>query len=719
MFLTSLAVAAAALGVSVKVYRDRKRERLYPWTVAAERMARKSAQRHQRGIRADVTSSIKRVQAKSVAFRQEIMAPFVSDTRRQQLSEVTISNVAHEMQKQKAIKRNLTISGFSLLMVSGGALFYPPLYVPGVIGTLVAYRTFFKGAIAALKEGRINVDVIISIVFVSAMAMQYFVLMALASVYGNIIRWLLLKTSNHSRSSLVNLFGETPRFVWVVVDGAEVEVPFEEVQIRDQVVIMAGQMIPVDGIISAGIASIDQHKLTGEGQPAEKSIGEQVFASTVVLSGKISVEVEKTGQDTVAAHIGEMLSATADFNLSIKSRVESFVGQVAPGLLMVSAASLPWFGLDRAAAILWSCPGYKMFVLGPMGMLNYLHLYSRQGILIKDGRSMEVLKDIDTIVFDKTGTLTEEMPQVSQIFSSHGLSQDEVLAHAAAAEYRQTHPIAKAILQAADMRQLEVPQIDDAHYEIGYGVKVNLNESLIRVGSERFMQMCGITIPASIEKEQARCHAEGYSLVYVAINEQLGGAIELRPTIRSEVKEVVRFLREKGKTVTIISGDHEAPTRRLAQELGIDHYFANTLPENKALIVRQLQEEGRSVCFIGDGINDAIALKQAHVSISLRGATTIATDTAQIVLMDGTLKRLPYVFELAEEFNQTLNSSFIMTVIPDIISIAGVFLFHWGLFTVVIFRLSCWPPLLANVMLPLYKHIESSPTSLDDMSSKQ
>ena len=705
MIVTSLVVVGGAVIASVKVYSDKKRERDFPWTVAAERMARKSAR--QRGVIKRVTSSIKRVQAKSVAFSQEIITPFVSDTRQQQLEEVTIRNVAHEMQKEKAAKRNMAISGFSLLMVSGGALFYPPLYVPGVIGTVVAYRSFLKGAIAALKERRINADVVTSIVFISAMAMQYFFLMALALTYGDIARWMIMKTSKHSRSSLVNLFGEAPRSVWVVVDGTEVEIPFDQLQIGDQVVIMAGQMIPVDGTISAGIASIDQHKLTGEGQPAEKSIGEPVFASTVVLSGKITVQVDKTGQDTVATHIGEMLSATADFNLSIKSRVESFVDQVVPRLLMVSAASLPWLGLDGASAILWSCPGYRMLVLGPMGMLNYLHLYSRQGILIKDGRSMEVLKEIDTIVFDKTGTLTEEIPQVSQVFSCRNdLSQDKVLTYAAAAEYRQTHPIARAILQAADIRQLEVPQIDDAHYEVGYGVKVNLNESawMIRVGSERFMQMCGITIPAEVKKEQARCHAEGYSLVYVAIDEQLGGAIELRPTIRAEIKEVVRFLREKGKTLYIISGDHEAPTRRLAQELGIDHYFANTLPENKAIIVRRLQEEGRSVCFIGDGINDAIALKQAHVSISLRGATTIATDTAQIVLMDGSLKRLPYVFELAEEFNQTLNSSFIMTVIPDMISIAGVFLFHWGLFTVVIFRLSWWPPLLANVMLPLYKH---------------
>lgn len=493
----------------------------------------------------------------------------------------------------------------------------------------------------------------------------------------------------------------------MVVDGSEIEVPFEEVQSGDEVVVVAGQMIPVDGLISAGMASIDQHMLTSEGQPFEAGPGENVFASTVVISGKITIRVEKTGASTVAAQIGDILNNTADFNLSIKSRVESLLDKIVPGLLVLSGASLPWLGLNGAPAILWSCPGYRMFILAPMSMLNFLHIFSRQGILIKDGHSLELLNDIDTIVFDKTGTLTVEQPTVSQILSCSHLSASQLLT-IAAAEYRQSHPIAKAILDAADERELAVPEIDQTHYEIGYGLKVNLNDQVIRVGSERFMEMCDIAIPLEIKKEQVRCHECGHSLVYIAIDEQLGGAIELRPTIRPEAKEIISSLRESGKTLYIISGDHEAPTRRLAEELGIDHYFANTLPENKADLVKQLQEKGRSVCFVGDGINDAIALKQAHLSISLRGATTIATDTAQIVLMNNTLKQLPYLFQLAEEFNGNLNSSFMMTLVPQMVYIGASFLFHWSLWTAIMINSSLWLPQLSHVMHPLYKHKENN-----------
>ncbi len=705
-------LGAGTVGASIKAYRERKRKREFPWSVAAERMARHSlgAGRHpfgaKPGIRDRVISNIRRVEAKSLAFTQEIIAPFVGESRKGQLAEITGNPNLSEVQMQKEAKRNIYLSSANLLLISAGALFYTPLYVPGILGMVYLYFSFLKGTYhAVVKEHRVNAEVLITVTVTGAMVGGFFFVMALGSWYTCIIRWLLTKTKNNFRKSLVNLFGEVPHSVWVVVDGTEVEVPFEDVQIGDQVVITAGQMVPVDGTISQGYASIDQHMLTGEGQPAEKSIGEPVFASTVVLSGKITLQVEKTGSETVAAQIGHILNGTADFNLSIKSRVDSFLDKVIPSLLALSAASLPWLGFNGALAVLWFCPGYRMLMLGPISMLNYLHLLSRQSILIKDGRSLEQLSDIDTIVFDKTGTLTEEIPVVSQIFNClNGYSASDVLTYAAAAEYRQTHPIAKAILQAADVRQLHVPQIDDTHYEIGYGVKVNLNERIIRVGSERFMKMCGITIPHQIKKQQSRCHTEGYSLVYVAIDEQLGGAIEIVPTIRPEIKEVIRFFRESGKALYIISGDHEAPTRRLAQELGIDHYFANTLPENKAIIVRQLQEEGRCVCFIGDGINDAIALKQANVSISLRGATTIAMDTAQIVLMDGNLTQLPHIFELAQDFNDNLNSSFMMTLVPNAIGIAGVFLFHWGLLTAVIFNTLCWLPQLGNAMQPLYKH---------------
>ncbi len=287
----------------------------------------------------------------------------------------------------------------------------------------------------------------------------------------------------------------------------------------------------------------------------------------------------------------------------------------------------------------------------------------------------------------KTGTLTQELPHVGHLFTCQGINEQQLLTYAAAAEHRQTHPIARAILQEASRRGLSVPAISEAAYEIGYGIKVTLDGKLIRVGSHRFMAMEAITIPEEIESIRQTAHQEGHSLVYVAINDQLAGAIELVPTVRPEAKRIVDYLRQAGLEMAIISGDHERPTRALATYLGIDRYFAETLPENtypapldKADLISQLQKEGtpvqrsrKTVCFVGDGINDSIALKKANVSISLRGASTIATDTAQIILMDQTLNELQTLFELSEQFESNMHTNLMTTVVPGVIIIGGAF----------------------------------------------
>jgi Cu2+-exporting ATPase len=233
---------------------------------------------------------------------------------------------------------------------------------------------------------------------------------------------------------------------------------------------------------------------------------------------------------------------------------------------------------------------------------------------------------------------------------------------------------------------------------------VRLDDQIIRVGSDRFMHMEGIAIPPAVHDLQAHCHAAGHSLVLVAVDEQLAGGIELQPTVRPEARAIIDTLRGYGMQMYIISGDQEQPTRSLAHELGIEHFFANTLPENKARIIEQLQAEGRMVCFVGDGINDSIALKQANVSISLRGATTIATDTAQIVLMDASLNQLAHLFEIAQDFEHNMRGNLITTLVPGIFCIGGVFFLHLGIVSAVMIYNVGLAAGVTNAMLPMVKH---------------
>ena len=339
-----------------------------------------------------------------------------------------------------------------------------------------------------------------------------------------------------------------------------------------------------------------------------------------------------------------------------------------------------------------------------MGMLNFINLASKKGILIKDGRSLELLNQIDTVVFDKTGTLTLEQPHLSQIYICNGVTENEVLRYAAAAEYKQKHPVAKAILQAANEGSLELPEIDESQYEIGYGIKVKINDQIIQVGSHRFMEVEKIAIPVEILTLQKNSHEQGYSTVYVARDKQLVGMLELHPTIRPEAKKIIQQLQQRHLSTYIISGDHEQPTKQLAEKLGIDNYFANTLPQDKANLIVQLQQEGKSVCFIGDGINDSIALKKAEVSISLRGASTVATDTAQIILMDKNLTQLAYLFEHAKLFENNQKSSLASAFVPGVISVGGIFFLHFGVFSaLMLYNVSLFAG-VGNALLPLIKH---------------
>ena len=572
----------------------------------------------------------------------------------------------------------------------------------------------YQGAYAELfQQRKISFNVLEAIFGTGLWLTGHFATGGLSLMIYFLIRKISLVTHDQVRQKMVDVFGQQPRTVWVWLDGQEVEIPFTQVQTGDSVIVHAGQVIPVDGTIRKGMALIDQHRLTGESQPAEKGVGDAVLATTILLNGQIQIEVEQRGQETIAAQITQILEQTTEHHLAIANRGALLAERAVQPAILASIVTWPILGASSALAMISSMPGAHMFLAAPLTLLNFLNFASQRSILVKDGRALEILHKVDTIVFDKTGTLTLEQPEVAQIHicvdtsrktPRKTLCEEDVLRWAAAAEVHQSHPIAQAILTAATERNLRLPVIEDAAYEVGYGIKVRVEEKVVRVGSDRFMTQSGIIIPEQIHERQKMCHAQGHSLVLVAVDEQLVGAIELQPTIRPEAKAIIAELHKRHLSTSIISGDQEGPTRKLAQALGIDRYFANVLPQEKAALVEQLQADGKTVCFVGDGINDAIALKKAHVSISLRGATTVATDTAQIVLMDQSLAQLPFLFELGCDLDRNLRTSFMMSIGTGISIISGVWLLNMGLVgSLFISRLSI-AAVFGNTMLPVLKY---------------
>lgn len=643
------------------------------------------------------------------AFQSSIvktLEPLLGDTRERQLADISSAAdvQANKAAKQKA-SQSMLPSSTALALAALGGLVYGPLGLLAAPLYIYSSRDVHLRTWRNLKQKKVTPDTLVTITVVGCTAQGLFFAASLSAFLVRLSNNLMLRIKDDSQKSMIDVFRQHPTTVWVLIDGVECEKSFEALEIDDIVILQAGEVIPADGTIISGVATVDQHILTGEAQPVERGIGDLVFASTVVLAGRVQLRVEKTGQATTAAKIGQILNRTVDAKSLTQLRSEKWSNQTVVPTLLLGVAALPWIGPASALAIVDSHFKIKLSVITPLSALNFLNRAAKHLILIKDGRTLDLLNQVDTLVFDKTGTLTEEQPHIVSVHPCVGYSEVSVLAYAAAAEQRQTHPIARAMRQAATERQLILPVVEGAEYKVGYGLTVIIEQQRVLVGSRRLLESQGITLPPHLEAYQTLCHQQGHSLVFVAVGQQAMGAIELAPTVRSEAKAVIEQLRRQGKirTLYIISGDHEAPTRKLAQELGIDHYFAQTLPEHKADLIAQLQTQGKFVCYVGDGINDAIALKKAQVSISLRGASTVATDTAQAILMDESLQQLPQLFELARDFHRNTNLCLSAVLIPMLIGMGGALFFHFTVLNTVILNQFAYAGGVSAAMLPVFR----------------
>lgn len=616
-------------------------------------------------------------------FVQTRLDPWLSGQLRNEQMLTLTEGVRRELNPmEKRTNRSLALGAGGLLLIGLTRLTAWPL--TPVVVALGVYNTWpgvREGWRIAVEERRFSLMHLMVLYLGSLWFGGNYLIGTVGIIFASLCQKVELLTQTVTRHNLTHLLGEQPSQVWVVKDDVEIQIPFEQLQLGDVLVLTAGQPVPVDGVVVRGTATVDQHRLTGESQPVEKAVGDPVLAATLVLGGKMLVRVEKTGAETAAAHIGEVLNRTVERQeLSLGDQFKDVEKYRWP---MLAGGALGWLirGPSAGLAMLGCNFMLSQVPLRLLTLLNGLGTGAERGILIKDGRALDRLTAIDTVVFDKTGTLTLERQRVVRIHCRGENAEAEILALAAAAEQRQSHPIARAILAAAAERQLALPLLDEAHVELGFGLKALIQGQRVRVGSERFLGMEHLVAPPDLLEAQAAAHAEGHALVFVAVGEAVAGAIELAAVLRPEAKDTVAWLRHQGVALYILSGDQEAPTSRLAAELGMDGCFANTLPEQKAERVKSLQEQGKKVCFIGDGINDAIALRQADVSISLRGATTVATDAAQVVLMDDDLNQLRLLWELAEGFERSLATNARRSKQFSLLAAAGVLALPFGFWT--------------------------------------
>ncbi len=588
--------------------------------------------------------------------------------------------------------------------LAGLAHLSPIFFVPMLLGftyTAIPYLRVVENSL--LNKKKIDGYVLYGIADLMTFGLGRTMTAAFAVGLVHSAHFVISNAEKNSKDSLINIFAKQPSRVWLLQDGVEIETPLEQIKPGDLVIVNTGDLVPVDGVIEQGFAAIDQHLLTGEFQPAEKTIGDTVFASTQLMSGRLQIRVTTSGNDTAVAKITEILNHSIDFKTHSQLKGEQWSDSWNLPVLGLAFASMPFLGPVGTVVILNGHIAQNIRVVAPLSTLNYLTIASHKGILVKDGRVLEDLPTIDTFLFDKTGTLTSEEPEVGRILVYlPEYSENDLLAYAAAAEQKLKHPIARAILNRAAAANLTLPDIDDADYQIGYGIAVQIQGKLIQVGSQRFMEKEQIELPENFHREMEYAHSVGHSLIMLAIDGHFAGVLEMHAAVRPEVRNLLANLRKNGaQHLAIVSGDHQRPTQKLAEVLGMDECFYDVLPQNKAAIVEQLQAQGRKVCFIGDGVNDTIAMKKANISISLSGATSVATDTAQIVLMDGSLARLPELMKIAQELNHNLNNGWLFNIVPGTLTIVSAFAFRIDIIVALLLSQGGLGLGILNAMLPL------------------
>jgi heavy metal translocating P-type ATPase len=410
-----------------------------------------------------------------------------------------------------------------------------------------------------------------------------------------------------------------------------------------------------------GRASVEQKTITGESLPVDRQVGSKVYAATVVREGKLYLRAERVGRETTAAQIVRMVSDAPIGETRIQNYAEKFADRlVAPSLAVATGLCAVSGDVNRFLSMVIIDYGTGIRVAAPTSVLASMIHAARHGIMIKGGSQIEKLNRVDTILFDKTGTLTEGRPHVQSIrsYDERHFPSEKILALAAAAEARLTHPVAEAVLAKARELKVKIPPRSDSRFHVGLGVEVHVNGHTVHLGSERFLRDQNIRLDSAIG-DLRQINSYGHSALLLAVEGKIAGAISYADQIRPECSAVIKTLHNRGlRDLTMLTGDNSTVAAGVASRLGLDRFVANVFPAEKAEIVAELQREGRVVAMVGDGINDSPALARADVGIAMKGGADIAREAADVVLMEENLWKLIAAFDVSSDAMKLIRQNF-------------------------------------------------------------
>lgn len=440
-------------------------------------------------------------------------------------------------------------------------------------------------------------------------------------------------------------------------DGEVEEVPIDELRSGDLLLIRPGASVPADGEVEEGASDVNESMITGESKPVEKEPGDQVIGGTINGDGSLRIRVTATGDETALAGIMRLVEDAQQSKSDTQILADKAAGwlfYIALGVAAITAVA--WivavgFEVDviaRVATVLViACP-HALGLAIPLVVAITTSMGAKNGILVRDRLALEQARDVDMIIFDKTGTLTKGEFGVVDVTAVEDWDDREVLALAAAIEGDSEHTIAKGFRQAAEERDLSLPDVGEFEAIKGHGVKAEHNGHPVYVGGPRMLEKLEINIPQSLQAMTDQANSKGQSLVYLIVDRQVVAGFALADVIRPESKDAVKKLHDMGLEIAMLTGDSEAVAKSVAEELGIDQYFAEVLPEHKDQKVAELQKQGKEVAMVGDGVNDAPALTRADVGVAIGGGTDVAIESAGIILVKSNPMDVVKIFYLSK-----------------------------------------------------------------------
>ena len=563
-------------------------------------------------------------------------------------------------------------------------------------------RQYYVGAYKSLRNRSANMDVLI--VLGSSTAYFYSVVVVLGIIPGHVYfetsamiitliklgKFLEARAKGRTSEALKKLISLRAKMARVVRDGVEIDVDVEDVQVGDLVLVRPGEIIPVDGTVVSGKSAVDESMITGESLPVEKSQGDKVIGATINKLGSFRFEAEKVGRETALAQIIQLVEDAQGSKAPIQNLADRVSAVFVPAVIVIAVITffawyfilpLPantevsqftWALKNMVAVLVIACP-CAMGLATPTAIMVGTGKGAEMGILFKNGDALESAGRVNTIILDKTGTITRGQPSVTDIVLINSVmtnvsNENELLQIAASIEKNSEHPLGEAIVAEANNRKLSFQEVHAFETQVGQGVHAEVDGHAVVIGNNRLIEELGINLD-SFQDLLVKLQKEGKTALLMSIDKTLVAVIAVADTVKEGSTNAIKRLRELSLTVTIITGDNSRTAHAIGQQVGIDEIIADVLPGEKAMEVKSIQAQGRSVAMVGDGINDAPALAQADVGIAIGTGADVAMAAAAVTLISGDLRGVPKAIKLSRATLKTIKQNLFWAFIYNIILI--------------------------------------------------